>query len=119
VLTSISNDDDFSNVFARQIQALGQKGDVALGISTSGNSMNVVRALSVANTLGLHTIALTGEKGSYAGVTAQMTLYVPSNDTPRIQEVHIILGHFICSVVEDILYTHQLTGKKEKYESCL
>jgi D-sedoheptulose 7-phosphate isomerase len=104
ILTSISNDYSFAEVFAKQIKALAKAGDIAMGISTSGNSANIVRAFEVARELGLVTVALTGHSG---GAIAEMTDYaliVPSRKTPRIQEVHITVGHVICEMVERLLF---------------
>jgi D-sedoheptulose 7-phosphate isomerase len=104
VLTSISNDYSFSEVFAKQLKAIGRTGDVAIGISTSGNSANVVRAFEVAKEIGIITIALTGNNGGTIAEMADHSLVVPSNNTPRIQEVHITVGHVICEMVEHLLF---------------
>jgi D-sedoheptulose 7-phosphate isomerase len=103
VLTSISNDDRFERVFARQIEALGRKGDVAFGISTSGTSANVVAALTVARARGLRTVALTGRDGGACGRAAEIHVNVPSDSTPRVQEVHRTLLHAMCDMVESAL----------------
>jgi phosphoheptose isomerase len=100
VLTSIANDYAFDRVFARQIEALGRKGDVAFGITTSGASPNVVAALTAARALGLQTIALTGGDGGPAGRAAAIHVNVPSDDTARVQEVQRTLLHVICDLVE-------------------
>lgn len=100
VLTSVSNDYGYDQVFARQIEALGRPGDVALGITTSGNSPNVVRALETARAQQLTTIALTGRDGGAAGRAADIHINVPSEVTPRVQEVHMTLLHVICDLVE-------------------
>jgi len=100
VLTSIGNDYDFSRVFARQIEALGRPGDVAFGISTSGASANVVAALDAARERRLRTIALTGRDGGRIGRAAAIHINVPSDVTPRVQEVHRTLLHVICDLVE-------------------
>ncbi len=100
VLTSIGNDYAFDRVFARQIEALGRKGDVAFGISTSGASPNVVAALTTARALGLQTIALTGGDGGAVGRAAAIHVNVPSAVTARVQEVHRTVLHVICDVVE-------------------
>lgn len=104
VLTSISNDYSFSEVFAKQIKALGKAGDIGVGISTSGNSPNVVRAFEVAREIGLTTVALTGSNGGKMAELADYALMVPSDKTPRIQEVHITIGHVICEMVERLLF---------------
>lgn len=100
VLTGIANDYAFERIFARQIDALGRKGDVALGISTSGASPNVVAALDTARARGLQTIALTGRDGGAVGRAAAIHVNVPSESTARIQEVHRTLLHVICDIVE-------------------
>lgn len=103
VLTSIANDYGYDRVFARQVEALGQPGDVALGITTSGSSVNVVAALDTARSLQLTTIALTGRDGGAAGRAADVHINVPSDVTPRVQEVHMTLLHVICDLVETAL----------------
>ncbi|HUR35586.1 MAG TPA: SIS domain-containing protein [Vicinamibacterales bacterium] len=100
VLTSIANDYGYDRVFARQIEALGQPGDIAFAITTSGESVNALRALDVARTLKLTTIALTGRDGGAAGRLADVHVNVPSESTPRVQEVHRTLLHVICDLVE-------------------
>ena len=100
VVTSVSNDYGYDRVFERQIEALGRPGDVAIGITTSGGSANVVRALEAARGLKLATIALTGRDGGAAGRTADLHINVPSDATPRVQEVHMTLLHIICDLVE-------------------
>ena len=100
VLRSVGNDDAFARVFARQIEALGREGDVALGISTSGRSPNVVSGLDAARTRGLRTIALTGRDGGAVGRAAEIHVNVPSDSTARVQEVHRTLLHVICDLVE-------------------
>jgi len=104
VITSIGNDYDFSDIFAKQIRAIGHAGDVALGISTSGSSSNVIKALEVAKKLDMITIALTGKDGGDAVKIADYALNVPSNSVPRIQEVHITVGHTICQMVDYKLF---------------
>jgi D-sedoheptulose 7-phosphate isomerase len=104
VLTSLGNDYGYDRVFARQIEALGRPGDVALGISTSGGSANVVAALEAARGLGLQTIALTGRDGGAVSRAAAVHVNVPSDVTARVQEVHRTLLHVICEVVERALF---------------
>jgi phosphoheptose isomerase len=101
VLTSVANDYGFERVFARQIEGLGRHGDVALAISTSGASPNVVAAIEAASRLGLQTIAVTGRDGGPAGRAAAIHVNVPSGETPRVQEVHRTLLHVICDLVEE------------------
>jgi phosphoheptose isomerase len=100
LLTSLSNDYGFERVFARQVEALGQPGDVAFGISTSGTSPNVVSALHAARARGLRTIALTGRDGGDAGRIAEIHINVPDDCTARVQEVHITLIHAMCEIIE-------------------
>jgi phosphoheptose isomerase len=100
VLTSIGNDYAFDRVFARQIEAIGRRGDVAFGISTTGTSPNVVAALEAAHALGLRTIALTGKDGGVVGLAAEIHINVRSDVTARVQEVHRTLLHVICDIVE-------------------
>ena len=104
ILTSIANDYDFKDVFAKQIKALGQSGDVAWGISTSGNSPNVLQGLKTARDRQLKTIVLTGFDGGEAGKIADLPLIVDSAQTPRIQEIHIIWEHIVCDLVDYILF---------------
>jgi D-sedoheptulose 7-phosphate isomerase len=100
LLTSVANDYGFERVFARQVEALGAAGDVAVGISTSGTSANVVAALEAARGRGVQTIALTGRDGGAAGRLADVHINVPDACTARVQEVHITLIHAICEIVE-------------------
>ena len=102
-LTSISNDSDFSNIFSRQIRALGKKGDIAWGISTSGNSPNMIKAIKVSHDMEIKTLGLTGKGGGEMGTLVDYHLNVESNDIPRIQEVQITLSHIICELVEQKL----------------
>ncbi len=104
ILTSIANDYDFLEVFAKQVRALGRSGDVALGLSTSGNSANVVKALEVARQLGLKTLALSGGEGGPVAAAAELAIVVPSRSTPRVQEVHITIGHVLCDLVDFLLF---------------
>jgi D-sedoheptulose 7-phosphate isomerase len=99
-LTAIGNDYGFDRVFQRQVEALGVRGDVLVGISTSGNSKNVCEALKSARTLGVFTAALTGQGGGTMAQLADVTLRAPSNDTARVQEAHILCGHMLCDWVE-------------------
>jgi D-sedoheptulose 7-phosphate isomerase len=101
VLTSVANDYSFKQVFARQIEAIGQAGDVAFGISTSGESPNVVLALQVAKAKGLKTIALTGRDGGVVGRAADLHVNVPDQSAARIQEVHRTLIHVMCELIEE------------------
>ena len=104
ILTAWSNDHDFDDVFARQVEALGQPGDAALGISTSGTSANVVNGLRRAREKGLRTIGLTGESGGTMGGFCDVLLAVPLTNTARIQEVHLVTYHAICAALEERLF---------------
>ncbi|MGC1581357.1 MAG: D-sedoheptulose 7-phosphate isomerase [Candidatus Acidiferrales bacterium] len=106
-VTAIGNDYGFDLVFARQLQALARAGDVAIGLSTSGNSPNILRALEVAKNLCVHTVALTGEGGGKLKGVADHCICVPSNETPRIQECHILIGHVVCELVEQAIFNEQ------------
>ncbi len=99
-LTSIANDVSFDHVFSRQIEALGEKGDVALGLSTSGNSPNVIEALKEARKKGLISVAFTGQGGGRISSLPDVLLDVPSSSTPRIQEVHLLLLHLLAEEIE-------------------
>jgi D-sedoheptulose 7-phosphate isomerase len=103
ILTSIANDTSFDYVFSRQIEAFGEKGDIALGLSTSGNSPNVIEAMKAAKAKGLVTIALTGKDGGQLRSLVDYLLDVPSEETPRIQEVHILFLHLLAQEIEDKL----------------
>jgi D-sedoheptulose 7-phosphate isomerase len=104
VLTSISNDYSFDEIFAKQLRALGKEGDVAIAISTSGKSSNVIKAIEVAKEIGMKTVALTGNDGGLLAKKADISLMVPSTSTPRIQEAHILIGHILCEMVEHHLF---------------
>ena len=99
-VTAIGNDYGYEQVFSRQLEALAKAGDVAIGISTSGNSPNVVQGVITARKLGLQTVGLTGSAGGTLAKTADYCICVPSNETPRIQECHILVGHVISELVE-------------------
>jgi len=106
-VTAIGNDYGFDQVFSRQIEALARPGDVAIGISTSGNSANVLRAMLAARKIGLHTIALTGLTGGNLKSTVDHCICVPSNEKPRIQECHILIGHIISELVEREMFREE------------
>ena len=106
-VTAIGNDYGFDLVFARQIEALGRSGDVAIGISTSGNSANVLKAMSVAKKMGLHTVAFAGCTGGKLKNAVDHCICAPSNETPRIQECHILIGHVISELVEQAIFHEQ------------
>jgi D-sedoheptulose 7-phosphate isomerase len=100
ILTSVANDYGFEAVFARQVEALGNRGDLLVGITTSGNSPNVLKALETARARGLATVAFTGAGGGKAAPLADLLFAVPSGETARIQEVHILAGHMLCDWIE-------------------
>ena len=100
-LTAVANDYSYDVVYARMVKGIGNPGDVLIGISTSGNSKNIVEAFKVANEKGMLTIGLTGEKGGTMKELSKYLFNVASNDTPRIQETHILIGHIICQLVEE------------------
>jgi D-sedoheptulose 7-phosphate isomerase len=102
-LTALGNDYGFETIFERQVEAHTRENDAVLGISTSGNSENVVRALKKANVIGAETIGLVGNNGGKIKEVANLSIIVPSNDTARIQEVHITIGHIICELIEEDL----------------
>ena len=103
ILTSLANDYGYDIIFAKQIEALGQKNDVVMAISTSGKAKNVIAGVKQAKKMGLKTIALTGGDGGEIAKIADVTLLVPSNITARIQEAHITIGHIICELIEQTL----------------
>lgn len=111
-MTAVANDYDFTEVYARLIRAKGQAGDVLIGLSTSGNSPNIVKALAQAQQQGLTTIAWTGAKGGKVVPFADIVCPVPSVDTPRIQEAHLLMGHAICELVEYALFSSISQKKK-------
>lgn len=111
ILTAVANDYDFREVFAKQVRALGRPGDAAVGLSTSGKSPNVVAGLKIARELGLRTLALSGGDGGPVAAAAEMALVVPSRNTPRIQEVHITVGHILCDLVDFILFPEKFADR--------
>lgn len=104
-LTAIANDYGFEMLFSRQLEGLATKGDVVFGISTSGNSPNVINGLKFAKSIGATTIAMTGKSGGKLKEFADYCLCIPSDDTPRIQEAHILIGHILCDLVEKELFS--------------
>ncbi len=117
ILTSIANDGSFENVFSRQIEALGAKGDVAWGITTSGKSANVLKAFKVAKSMGLKSIAFTGQDKSKIEKTVDYCVSVQSKSTPRIQELHITLAHIICELLEEAAASKKESSRKEVSKS--
>jgi len=104
ILTAIGNDYGYEKLFSRQVQANGVKGDIFIGISTSGNSKNIIEALKECKEKGILTVGFTGENGGDMKELCDYCICVPSNETPRVQESHILLGHIICAVVEEELF---------------
>ena len=104
ILTAIANDYDFSEVFSKQILALGKRGDIALGISTSGKSSNVIEALKVAKKLGLYTVGLSGGNGGLMRDFCDYLILVPSRETPRIQEGHLLFLHIFSELLEELIF---------------
>ena len=102
--TAVANDYSYDIIYSRLTQAMGRKGDVLIGLSTSGNSVNVIKALEVANQIGMVTVAFTGETGGKMKDVSKYLINIPSTNTPRIQECHMILGHTICELVEMQLF---------------
>ena len=103
-LTAVSNDYSFDDVFARMVEGNGNGGDVLIGLSTSGNSENVVRAFEAAHRKSIVTVGLTGESGGRLALLSDFIIRVPSKDTPRIQESHIMIGHIICELIESNIF---------------
>lgn len=105
-ITAVSNDFGFEMAYARMVEAAGRPGDILIAMSTSGNSPNILAAVEAAKKAGLKTIALTGQGGGkLAAMAAEILLNVPSNDTPRIQEAHMTVGHILCELIENQLFT--------------
>lgn len=104
IITAGSNDLGFDNVFARQVEAYGNQGDILIGISTSGNSRNVINAISAAKSKGMQVVGLLGSNGGLMLPLCDMSVIVPSNDTAIIQESHIMIGHIWCEIIEGILF---------------
>lgn len=103
-LTAVANDYGYDVVYSRMVKGLGKKGDVLIGLSTSGNSTNILNALDVAKEIGMITVCFTGETGGKMKDKCDYLINVPSNDTPRIQESHIMIGHIICQLTEEKLF---------------
>ena len=103
ILTAVANDTSYAEVFSRQVEAHLRIGDMLIGLSTSGNSENILRAMEVANTRNTRTVGLTGLDGGRLRELARLCLCIPSRDTQRIQESHITIGHIVCGLVEDLL----------------
>ena len=104
IITAIGNDYGYEKLFSRQVEANGLKDDIFIGISTSGNSKNILEALKVCKEKGIVTVGLTGQNGGAMKELCDYCICVPSNETPRVQESHILIGHIICAVVEEELF---------------
>ena len=105
-LTAIVNDYGYDKVFSRQLEGMGQEGDLFIGISTSGNSINIINAFLSAKEKGITTVALVGRDGGKMAQMADIAIVIPSNDTPRIQESHILIGHIICDIIEKEIFAN-------------
>ena len=103
-LTAVANDYGYQFVFSRMVEAIGQKGDLLIGLSTSGNSENIIEALQHAKSKGLYTAAFTGAGGGHLSSIADLCIAIPSKDTPRIQECHMLIGHSLCEYIEQCLF---------------
>lgn len=106
IMTAIGNDYGFERLFERQVQAQGNLGDIFIGITTSGNSQNIIRALSACRDKSIKSIVLTGGSGGKVADLCDICIKVPSDETPRIQESHILIGHIICCIVEERIFGH-------------
>ncbi|MEM8886474.1 MAG: D-sedoheptulose 7-phosphate isomerase [Bacteroidota bacterium] len=107
-VTAVANDYSYDQIYSRLIKAKGRQGDVLIGMSTSGNSKNVIEAFKQGKENGMHIIAMTGETGGNMKDHCDVLLNMPSTDTPRIQECHMLLGHIICQLVEEALFTKEI-----------
>jgi D-sedoheptulose 7-phosphate isomerase len=103
-LTAVANDYSYDEIYARLITGIGRKGDILIGLSTSGNSQNILNAFKKSKELGIETIAFTGDTGGKMKTNVDICLCIPSSDTPRVQEAHITIGHIICEIVESTLF---------------
>ena len=112
ILTAIGNDYGYEHLFARQIQALGRRGDVLIVYSTSGKSANILRAVETARDKGMETIGYTGNSGGPMRDLCDILLEVPSSETPKIQEGHLVLGHILCGLIENAIYGEGANGWK-------
>ena len=112
LLTAVGNDYGFEEIFARQVLGLARPGDVFIGFSTSGNSANVLKALDACREMGVSTVGLTGVGGGKMAARCDLLLDVPSTDTPRIQEAHIVIGHIVCALVDELLFGEKAGEEK-------
>ena len=113
ILTAIGNDYGYEKIFSRQIEANGAKGDIFIGISTSGNSKNIIEALKISRSIGVTTVGLTGTSGGLMTDLCDYCIKVPSSETPRIQESHILIGHIICAIVERVIFGETYNNEKK------
>lgn len=116
-VTALGNDYGFDQVFTRQVEAFGARGDVCIGLSTSGNSRNVIEAFRAAHDKGITTVAMTGAHGGRLREVADLCMCVPSTDTPRIQEHHILIGHILCELVEQALFGETLVATRASHKA--
>lgn len=110
-VTAVANDYSYDEIYARMVRAAGRKADVLIGMSTSGNSGNVIKALEAARTLGMRTIGMTGETGGKMHDLCDFLINIPSKDTPRIQECHMLLGHLMCELIEAAMFEDGRIGR--------
>jgi D-sedoheptulose 7-phosphate isomerase len=110
-LTAIGNDYGYDQVFSRQLEGMGQAGDIFIGISTSGNSVNIIKAFESAKQKDIYTVALVGRDGGKMAEIADASIIVPSNSTPRIQESHILIGHILCDIIEKEIFGDGVSSK--------
>ena len=103
-VTAVANDYGYDNIYSRLVMAMGRKNDILIGLSTSGNSKNIIKSFESAHEIGMKTIAFTGKYGGELIKISDYIINIPSNDTPRIQESHIMVGHIVCELVEDLLF---------------
>jgi D-sedoheptulose 7-phosphate isomerase len=116
-LTAIGNDYSFENLFSRQVEAIGQAGDVLIGITTSGKSPNILKALDVARAKGMTTIGFTGKSAPLLAERCDFVLNVPSAETPKIQECHIMLGHIVCALIEEDIFGAEYNPRRKMKET--
>ena len=114
IITAVANDYSYDDIFKRQVEALANKGDLVVGITTSGNSPNVLRAMELAHQIGATTVGMTGRDGGKIKDVADMTIIVPSNNTPRIQETHIAIIHIVCELLETEMADELKGGQKNE-----
>jgi D-sedoheptulose 7-phosphate isomerase len=112
-LTAVANDYSYEEIYSRIVKGSGKEGDILIGLSTSGNSRNIIKALTTANEQGMITVGLTGESGGKMKDCCDYLIKVPSTDTPRIQEAHIMIGHIICELVESTLFPQEQTNQTQ------